>query len=86
MLIVVDTAAQKSMISQSFADSLGPRNATSYEQTGIKDAEHGSYMQCHLIRQVPITIQHKQYSIDVAVGLITDNFITGFSTGASLCC
>ena len=43
----------------------------------IKNAEHGSYMQCDLIKELPITIQHNQYNIDVAVGPITDDFILG---------
>ena len=34
-------------------------------------------MQCYLIKELPITIQHKQYNIDVAVGPITDDFILG---------
>ena len=41
-LMAVDTAAEIPMISQSFLDLLGPSNGTSYEQTGIKNAERGS--------------------------------------------
>ena len=83
-LMVVDTAAQMSMISQLFADSLGSASATSHEQIRIKNAEHGSHTKCRLSRQLPITIQRKQFSIDVAVGPVTDNFIIGLDL--SLCC
>ena len=34
-------------------------------------------MRCRIIRQLPITIQGKQFKIDVAVGPITDDFIIG---------
>ena len=76
-LMVVDTAAQMSMVSQSFIDSLEHAYTATPEFITIKNAEHGSYMQCYLIKELPITIQHNQYNIDVAVGPITDDFILG---------
>ena len=71
-LMVVDTAAQMSLVSQSFIDSLEHAYTATPEFITIKNAEHGSYMQCYLIKELPITIQHNQYNIDVAVGPITD--------------
>ena len=76
-LMVVDTAAQMSMVSQSFIDSLEHAYTATPEFITIKNAEHGSYMQCYLIKELSITIQHNQYKIDVAVGPITDDFILG---------
>ena len=74
-LMVVDTAAQISMISQPFFDSLNHHTALPPELIGIKNAEHGSHMQCHLTRQLSLTIDNKQFKVDVAVGPITDHFI-----------
>ena len=34
-------------------------------------------MHCRIIRQLPVTIQGKQFKIDVAVGPITDDFVIG---------
>ncbi len=76
-LMVVDTAAQISMISQPFFDSLNHHTALPPELIGIKNAEHGSHMQCHLTRQLSLTIDNKQFKVDVAVGPITDHFILG---------
>ena len=76
-LMVVDTAAQMSMVSQSFIDSLEHAYTATPEFITIKNAEHGSYMQCYLIKELTITIQHNQYNIDVAVGPITYDFILG---------
>ena len=77
MLMVIDTAAQMSMVSQSFIDSLEHACTVTPEFITIKNAEHGSYMQCYIIKKPPITIQHNQYTKDVAVGPITDDFILG---------
>ena len=49
----------------------------SREHIRIINAEHDSYMRFRTIRQLPITIQGKQFKIDVAVGPITDDFIIG---------
>ena len=76
-LLDVDTAAQMSMISQSFIHSLKPTVTVARQHIRIRNAEHGSYMRCRIIRQLPITIQGKQFQIDIAVGPITDNFIIG---------
>ena len=76
-LMVVDTAAHISMISQPFFDSLNHHTALLPELIGIKNAEHGSHMQCHLTRQLPLTINNKQSKVGVAVGPITDHFILG---------
>ena len=75
--MVVDTAAQMLMISQSFVDSLGISNATSDEQIRMQNAEQCSYTQCRFTRQVPITTQYKPFNIDVAIGHMTNNFIIG---------
>ena len=75
---IVDTAAQMSMVSQSFIDSLEHAYTVTPELITIKNAERGSYIQCYQIKELPITIQHNQYNIDVAVGPITDDFILGF--------
>ena len=76
-LVVVDTAAQISMISQSFLDSLKPTLKVSREHIRIRNAKHGSNMRCRIIWQLPITIQGKQFKIGVAVGPVTDDFIIG---------
>ena len=73
-LLVVDTAAQMSVISQSFLNSLKSTVTVSREHIRIRNAEH---MRCRIIRQLPITMQGKQFKIDVAVGPITDDFIIG---------
>ena len=76
-LMVVDTAAQISMVSQSFIDSLGQIFTMSPGGIVTKNAENDSYMQCRLIKGLPIIIQQNIYHIDVAVGPITDNCILG---------
>ena len=70
MLMVIDTAAQMSMVSLSFIDSLEHACTVTPEFITIKNAEHGSYIQCYLIKELPITIQHN-------AGPITDDFILG---------
>ena len=67
-LMVVDTAAQISMVSQSFIDSLGQTLTMSSGGIVIKNAENDSYIQCRLIKGLPIIIQKKIYYIDMAVG------------------
>ena len=74
---VVDTTAQISMISQPFFDSLNHHTVLLPARIGIKNAEHGSHMQCNITRQLPLTINNKQFKVDVAVGPITDHFILG---------
>ena len=54
-----------SVFSQSFLNSLKPTLTVSCEHIRIT------------IRQLPITIERKQFNIVVAVGLITDDFIIG---------
>ena len=73
--MVVDKAAQISMINQPFFDSLTHHTALLHELIGIKNTEHGSHMQCYLTRQLSLTINNNQFKVDVAVGPITDHFI-----------
>ena len=74
-LMVVDTAAQMPMVSQSFIDSLGQTLTMSSGGIVIKNAENYSYMQCCLINGLPIKIQKQIYYIDMVVGPITDDCI-----------
>ena len=76
-LMAVDTSAQISMISQPFFDSLNHLTVFLPELIGIKNAEHGSHMQCHITRQLPLTINSKPFKVDVAVGPITGHVILG---------
>ena len=43
------------------------------------NVEQGAYMQCHIIRQLLFSVEHKEYKIDVAVEPTTDDFIFGLA-------
>ena len=75
---VVDTAAQVSMISVSKLESLGFSLSTrTHEQLLIKNAEHGSFMNCFSLPNVEFVMAERQYSHSFAAGPITDDIILG---------
>ena len=74
---VVDTAAQVTMISQSFCNSLEPP-LTASEKIKINNAQKDSSMEGWIARDVEIGLGGSTYTWDVVVAPITDDCILGF--------
>ena len=75
-LAVVDTAAQISMLSNKFWETLNPKKWDSHPLK-IRNAQASSYMDCNFVRGVPFIVGGREYKHDWAVGPISDDVILG---------
>ncbi len=75
-LMIIDTAAQITMISETVWRQSDLCNRP-YEILQVKNAQQGAYMECKILRDVDIVIDARTYTIDIAVGPISDDALLG---------
>jgi O-acetyl-ADP-ribose deacetylase (regulator of RNase III)/transposase InsO family protein len=73
---VIDTAAQVSVVSQDFIESL-ENPPILEEESEIKGAGKQGAMKAHMLRNNSITINNVSYSLDLCVAPITDTLLLG---------